>query len=237
MSITKAPGFDTRALTGEITKALDELKASFPKGVETTLLFQQKDFIDHAIGNLTEAIRDGAIMVTIVIFIFLLNFRTTFITLLAMPLSFGITMLIFKWSGISVNSMTLGGLAVAIGMVVDDAIVDVENVFRRLRENAALAEPKPKLEVIATASGEVRNSILYATVLIILVFLPLLALEGLEGRLFTPIAIATITSMAASFVVSLTVIPVLCSFLLHPKPGKQHGDGFLVRGMKAFVSR
>ncbi|OYV05700.1 MAG: CusA/CzcA family heavy metal efflux RND transporter [Verrucomicrobiales bacterium VVV1] len=231
MSITKAPGFDTRALTKEITKALAELQPSFPKGMETTLLFQQKDFIDHAIGNLTEAIRDGAIMVTIVIFVFLLNFRTTFITLMAMPLSFGITMLIFKWSGISVNSMTLGGLAVAIGMVVDDAIVDVENVYRRLRENAALEKPHPRLVVIAKASGEVRNSILYATVLIILVFLPLLGLTGVEGKLFAPIAIATIISMIASFIVSLTAIPVLCSFLLNPKAG-HHKDGFVTRGMK-----
>jgi CzcA family heavy metal efflux pump len=232
MSITKAPGFDTRALTEEINKALAELKPSFPKGMETTLLFQQKDFIDHAIGNLTEAIGDGAIMVTIIIFIFLLNFRTTFITLMAMPLSFGITMLIFKWSGISVNSMTLGGLAVAIGMVVDDAIVDVENVFRRLRENAASRNPHPRLVVIAKASGEVRNSILYATILIILVFLPLLGLTGVEGKLFAPIATATIISMIASFVVSLTAIPVLCSFLLNPKAGHEHKDGFLTRGMK-----
>ncbi len=231
MSITKAPGFDTRALTREITKALAELQPSFPKGMETTLLFQQKDFIDHAIGNLTEAIRDGAIMVTIVIFVFLLNFRTTFITLMAMPLSFGITMLIFKWSGISVNSMTLGGLAVAIGMVVDDAIVDVENVYRRLLENAALDNPHPRLAVIARASGEVRNSILYATILIILVFLPLLGLTGVEGKLFAPIAIATIISMIASFIVSLTAIPVLCSFLLNPKAG-HHKDGFVTRGMK-----
>jgi Cu/Ag efflux pump CusA len=159
-----------------------------------------------------------------------------------MPLSFAITILTFKWFGVSVNSMTLGGLAVAIGMVVDDAIVDVENVFRRLRENAVLANPKPKLEVIADASGEVRNSIFYATIIIVLVFLPLLGLEGLEGRLFTPIAIATITSMAASFVVSLTVIPVLCSLLLNPKtkgiqtpsdtksPTRHgHEDGWLVR--------
>ena len=232
MSITKTPGFDTRALTEQIKKALDELKATFPKGVETTLLFQQKDFIDHAIGNLTEAIRDGAIMVTIVLFLFLLNFRTTFITLMAMPLSFGITMLVFKGFGISVNSMTLGGLAVAIGMVVDDAIVDVENVFRRLRENAALPQPHPRLQVIARASGEVRNSILYATVLIILVFLPLLGLTGVEGKLFAPIAIATIISMIASFVVSLTAIPVLCSILLNPKHGHEHKDGFLTRGMK-----
>ncbi len=232
MSITKSPGFDTRALTAEVTKALDGLAKTFPKGVETTLLFQQKDFIDHAIGNLAEAIRDGALMVTVVIFLFLLNFRTTVITLTAMPLSFGITMLIFKWGGISVNSMTLGGLAVAIGMVVDDAIVDVENVFRRLRENAALAKPHPRLQVIARASGEVRNSILYATVLIILVFLPLLGLSGVEGKLFAPIAIATIISMVASFVVSLTAIPVLCSFLLNPKQGSEHRDGLITRGMK-----
>ena len=232
MSITKAPGFDTRKLTEQIKEALSDLQATFPKGVETTLLFQQKDFIDHAIGNLTEAIRDGAIMVTIVLFLFLLNFRTTFITLMAMPLSFGITMLVFKWFEISVNSMTLGGLAVAIGMVVDDAIVDVENVFRRLRENASLPQPHPRLQVIAKASGEVRNSILYATVLIILVFLPLLGLTGVEGKLFAPIAIATIISMIASFVVSLTAIPVLCSILLNPKHGHEHKDGFLTRGMK-----
>jgi CzcA family heavy metal efflux pump len=235
LSIDKSPGFDTLKLTAAIEKALEDLKPSLPKGVEVQLLFRQGDFIAHAIGNLKQAIRDGAIMVTVVLFLFLLNFRTTFITLTAMPLSFVTTMLVFKWFGVSVNSMTLGGLAVAIGMVVDDAIVDVENVYRRLRENATGAVPKPKLEVIASASGEVRNSILYATVLIIFVFLPLLGLEGLEGRLFTPIAIATIVSMAASFVVSLTVIPVLCSFLLNPKPGKAHGDSFVVRAMKATV--
>jgi CzcA family heavy metal efflux pump len=232
MSITKSPGFDTRALTEQIKAALEELKTSFPKGVETTLLFQQKDFIDHAIGNLKEAIRDGAIMVTIVLFLFLLNFRTTFITLMAMPMSFAITLLVFHRFGISVNSMTLGGLAVAIGMVVDDAIVDVENVFRRLRENAASPHPRPKLQVIGRASGEVRNSILYATILIILVFLPLLGLSGVEGKLFAPIAIATIISMVASFIVSLTLIPVLCSLLLNPKPGAEHKDGRFVRLLK-----
>ena len=235
MSITKAPGFDTSKMTDEIKAALDGLKATLPEGVETVLLFQQKDFIDHAIDNLKEAIRDGAIMVTIVIFIFLLNFRTTFITLMAMPLSFAMTLLTFKWFGISVNSMTLGGLAVAIGMVVDDAIVDVENVYRRLRENASLPKPHPKLEVIARASGEVRNSILYATLLIILVFLPLLGLSGVEGKLFAPIAIATIISMMASFIVSLAAIPVLCSFLLNPKHGADHKDGFMTRAMKWFL--
>ena len=169
---------------------------------------------------------------TAVLFLFLLNLRTTFITLMAIPLSFAITVLTFRQLGISVNSMTLGGLAVAIGMVVDDAIVDVENVFRRLRENARRPEPLPRSEVVARASGEVRSSILYATVLVILVFLPLLGLTGVEGRLFSPIAIATILSMVASFVVSLTVIPVLCSLLLRPAGGGDHPDGRLVRGLQ-----
>jgi Cu/Ag efflux pump CusA len=222
LSVDKAPGFDTLILTEKIKEALEGLKPALPAGVETVILFQQGDFITHAIGNLKEAIRDGAIMVTIVLFLFLLNFRTTAITLTAMPLSFAITVLAFKWFDVSVNSMTLGGLAVAIGMVVDDAIVDVENVYRRLRENAAAAAPRPKSTVIADASSEVRNSILYATIIIVLVFLPLLGLEGLEGRLFTPIAIATITSMIASFVVSLTVIPVLCSLLLNPRSKAAH---------------
>jgi len=236
LSIDKAPGFDTLKLTAAIEKALDELRPSLPDGVEAEILFRQGDFIENAVGNLKEAIRDGAIMVTIILFLFLLNLRTTFITLTAIPLSFAITLITFKWFGASVNSMTLGGIAVAIGMVVDDAIVDVENVFRRLRENAAQEKPKPRLEVIASASSEVRSSILYATILIILVFLPLLGLAGLEGRLFQPIAIATIVSMGASFVVSLTVIPVLCSFLLKPKEGKEHRDGPLVRGLK-FITR
>ena len=236
LSIDKAPGFDTLKLTAEIEKALEELRPSLPDGVEAEILFRHGDFIENAVGNLKEAIRDGAIMVTIILFLFLLNLRTTFITLTAIPLSFAITLITFKWFGASVNSMTLGGIAVAIGMVVDDAIVDVENVFRRLRENASQKKPKPRLEVIASASSEVRSSILYATILIVLVFVPLLGLAGLEGRLFQPIAIATIVSMGASFVVSLTVIPVLCSFLLKPKEGKEHRDGPLVRGLK-FITR
>jgi CzcA family heavy metal efflux pump len=235
LSIDKAPGFDTLKLTAAIEKALDDFRPNLPAGVEAEILFRQGDFIENAVGNLKEAIRDGAIMVTIVLFLFLLNFRTTFITLTAIPLSFAITLLTFNWFGTGVNSMTLGGIAVAIGMVVDDAIVDVENVFRRLRENAALPEPRPRIEVIAAASSEVRSSILYATVLIVLVFVPLLGLAGLEGRLFRPIAIATIVSMIASFFVSLTVIPVLCSFLLRPKEGAAHQDGWLVRVLKAFT--
>jgi CzcA family heavy metal efflux pump len=238
MSVVKAPGFDTIALTERIQDAIDGLKPSLPAGVEATVLFRQRDFIDSAIGNLRKAILEGAVMVTLVLLLFLLSLRTTFITLMAMPLSFAVTLLTFRWMELSVNSMTLGGLAVAIGMVVDDAIVDVENVFRRLKENARLKEPLPKLELIALASGEVRNSILYATILIVLVFIPLLGLSGVEGKLFAPIAIATIISMAASFVVSLTAIPVLCSFLLKVKPGEaDHGDGRLVRGLKWLLKK
>jgi CzcA family heavy metal efflux pump len=236
MSVTKAPGFDTISLTEEIEQALAELAPTLPAGVKTTLLFRQADFIDRALGNLKDAIIEGAVMVTVILFLFLLNFRTTFITLMAMPLSFAVVFLTFRWFGISVNSMTLGGLAVAIGLVVDDAIVDVENVFRRLRENAALTPPLPPLQVIASASSEVRNSIFYATVLIILVFIPLLGLSGIEGRLFGPIAIATMVSMAASFIVSLTAIPVLCSLILRPKPGHAHRDGWLMRLFKTTIS-
>lgn len=238
MSVIKAPGFDTIALTEQIEAAIEGLKPSLPEGVEATVLFRQRDFIDSAIGNLKKAIIEGAVMVTLVLLLFLMSFRTSFITLMAMPLSFAVTLLTFRWLDLSVNSMTLGGLAVAIGMVVDDAIVDVENVYRRLRENARLKEPLPKLDLIALASGEVRNSILYATILIVLVFIPLLGLSGVEGKLFAPIAIATIISMIASFVVSLTAIPVLCSFLLKVKPadeGHGHNDGRLVRALKSLL--
>jgi len=232
LNIRKSPGIDSRRLSAKVEAALDEVQATLPPGIEIVTLYRQGDFINLAFDNLWEALRDGAIMVCIVLLLFLLNLRVTFITLTAIPLSLAITVLVFKFMGFSVNAMTLGGLAVAIGLVVDDAIVDVENVYRRLRENAARAEPLPRLEVIARASSEVRSSIFYATVLIILVFIPLLALSGVAGRLFSPIAIATMISMASSFVVSLTVIPVLSSFLLHPKPGRAHRDSFLVRGLK-----
>ena len=237
LSVTKAPGFDTLELTGKIKEELRKIRNMMPQGVEIEPLFQQADFIGNAIGNLEEAIRDGAIMVSCILFLFLLNFRTTFITLTAIPLSFAITLLVFQRFGISVNSMTLGGLAVAIGMVVDDAIVDMENVFRRLRENASLPTPGPRIPVIASASSEIRHSILYATILIILVFLPLLGLTGVEGRLFAPVAIATIVSIAASFLVSLTVIPVLCSLLINPKGKRKHIDGILVRSIKTLYKK
>lgn len=237
LSVTKSPGFDTINLTHLVEEKLEELQAALPEGTETVVLYRQSDFIELAIGNLEEALRDGAIMVAVVLFLFLFNFRVTFITLTAIPLSLAVSVIVFDVFGLTVNSMTLGGFAVAIGMVVDDAIVDVENVFRRLREAAAGSSSRSRIEIIADASAEVRSSILYATVLIILVFVPLLGLSGVEGRLFAPIAIATIISMAASFLVSLTVIPVLSSYLLHPKPNREHGDNFAVRWLKTLFRR
>lgn len=236
LSVRKSPGFDTLALTAQVEQALDELQASLPPGAELLPLYRQADYIDLSIGNLVHALRDGGLMVALVLLLFLLNLRVTLITLTAIPLSLAITALIFDLFDLGVNSMTLGGVAVAIGMVVDDAIVDVENVFRRLRENATSPDPLPKLRVIAEASSEVRSSIFYATLLIILVFLPLFSLQGLEGRLFAPIATATIVSMAASFLVSLTVIPVLCSFLLQARSSEKRDDAFLLRLLKRAYS-
>lgn len=233
VSVQKQPGVDTVGLTRKVEAAMAEIAKTLPADVKVYELFKQANFIEAAIRNVEEAIRDGAIMVVIVLFLFLLNFRTTAITLTAIPLSFVVTGLYFKFADISINTMTLGGLAVAIGMVVDDAIVDVENVYRRLRENRHAAHPRPFLRVISDASSEVRNSILYATLVIILVFVPLFALGGIEGRLFAPIGVATIVAMIASFVVSLTVIPVLSSYLL-PKMKRMgdEKDGWLVRGLK-----
>lgn len=244
LSVVKSPGIDTRKLTSKIENAMAEMSEQLKlqgRDIQLTPLFRQATFIDAAMHNLEEAILDGGLWVIAVLCVFLFSIRspltsllTTLITLTAIPLSFAVTIIIFTLMDISVNSMTLGGLAVAIGIVVDDAIVDVENVLRRLKENASKEgnKRKPRLEIIARASGEVRNSILYATIFIILVFVPLLALSGVAGRLFTPIAIATITSMIASFVVSLTVIPVLCSIFLRPRENIEHKDGIIIASLK-----
>ena len=186
-------------------------------GYEVALLpriYEQAGFIRRAIDNVVEAVRDGALLVVVILFLFLLNIRTTAITLTALPLSVAITALVFELLGVSINTMTLGGLAVAIGVLVDDAIVDVENVFRRLRENRELGSPKHPLFVIYQASSEVRKPILVSTLLVVVVYVPLFALSGMEGRLFTPVGIAYIVSILASLVVSLTVTPVLCFYLL-----------------------
>jgi len=235
--ISKQPGADTRRLTENITRALDELRPSLPADIRVNAeIYQQKTFIDLSIRNVIEALRDGGVLVVVVLFLFLLNFRTTFITLTAIPLSIVITGLVFKWLGMSINTMTLGGLAVAIGELVDDAIVDVENIFRRLRENGRLAAPKSALRVVYEASSEVRNSIVFSTILVVLVFVPLFALEGMEGKLFTPLGIAYIVSILASLLVSLTVTPVLSYWLLPSAEFMDHDkDGLLLRMLKALA--
>lgn len=223
LSIEKQPGSSTLTVTDEALKAIEEIKSSLPKNIHiNTDVFQQKIFIVNSITNVEEALRDGFILIIIILFLFLLNFRTTIITLTAIPLSLIITGIVFKFFNISINTLTLGGLAIAIGELVDDAIVDVENVYRRLKENWVSDNPKPLLKVIYDASSEVRNSIVYATIIVVLVFIPLFYLQGIEGRIFAPLGIAYITSIIASLVVSLTVTPALCSYLLEKKNHLKH---------------
>jgi CzcA family heavy metal efflux pump len=239
LTILKQPQGDTRAVTELVTKALKEMKPSLPKDVRILPgLYQQKEFIDLAIENVATALRDGAILVVIILFLFLMNVRTTLITLTAIPLSIVTTALVFAGFGLSVNTMTLGGLAVAIGELVDDAIVDVENIFRRLRENRLRAEPASPLLVVFQASVEIRNSIVYGTIIVMLVFVPLFALSGMEGRLFTPLGISYIVSIASSLLVSLTITPVLSYWLLRgPSILGNKKDSFLLRGLKHGADR
>lgn len=241
LTVEKQPGASTVTLTDDIERALAELQPSLPSDVRLNAkVFQQKNFIQNSLTNVEIALRDGFILVVIVLFLFLLNFRTTVITLTAIPLSLVITALIFKWFDISINTLTLGGLAIAIGELVDDAIVDVENVFRRLKENRSLSpDPSPNGEgrknpllVVYEASSEVRNSIVYATIIVVLVFLPLFQLQGIEGRIFAPLGIAYITSILASLVVSLTVTPALCSYLLPNSKLNEGKESGLVTWLK-----
>lgn len=234
MTIQKQPGASTIELTEKIDVMLADLKKSLPKGMEIQSdLFKQSRFIEASISNVEEALRDGAIMVAIILFLFLLNIRTTAITLISIPLSLVITFIIFKIAGLSINTMTLGGLAIAIGELVDDAIVDVENVFRRLKENRSSANPKNPLLVIYHASSEVRNSIVFSTIIVVLVFIPLFALSGIEGKLFAPLGIAYIISLLASLVVSLTITPVLCYYFVSKSKMLEHKeDGPIVRKLK-----
>jgi CzcA family heavy metal efflux pump len=234
LTIQKQPSADTLKLTRNIEAALDELKRVLPKNITTVdVLFRQANFIQVSIDNVQRVLVEALAVVAVVLFLFLMNWRTTAISLAAIPISILITVIVFQMFGLSINTMTLGGLAIAIGELVDDAVVGVENVFRRLRENRARPEPLPVLAVVAAASHEVRSSIVYATAIIILVFVPLFALSGIEGRLFAPLGIAYIVSILASLVTSITVTPVLCYYLLPQMRRLEHGDAWLVRVLKA----
>jgi HME family heavy-metal exporter len=233
LSVQKQPSADSVTLTREVEKAVDDLAKSRPPGVAApAFLFKQADFIEHSVTNVEEALRDGALMVAVILFLFLLNVRTTVISLMAIPVSLLVTALVFRYFGLSINTMTLGGLAIAIGELVDDAVVGVENVLRRLKINRAESSPRPVIEVIAAATLEVRSAIVYATVIIVLVFVPLFVLPGIEGRLFTPLGVAYIVSILASMIVSVTLTPVMAYYLL-PRMKQLHaGDSPLVIWLK-----
>jgi len=234
LSVQKQPGTDTLSLTEKVNKELNIIRQGLPEGVVIhDDIFRQSVFIENAIDNVMEAIRDGSIIVAIVLFLFLLNFRTTFITLTAIPLSFFVTAIIFQWMGMSINTMTLGGLAVAIGELVDDAIVGVENVYRRLKENRRREKPDSVFNIVFSATGEIRNAIVFATIINVLVFIPLFAMGGIEGKIFLPLATAYLVAISASLLVSLTVTPVLSYYLLPSlKNLSVEKDGWLVRHLK-----
>src|ERR687891_1201344 len=233
-TIQKQPHANTLDLTARIEATLAAMKPTLPRDVVIdTSAFQQADFIQRAIGNVNAALLEGALMVTVILFLFLWNFRTTFISLTAIPLSLVTAIIVMSYFEITINTMTLGGLAIAIGALVDDAIIDVENVFRRLKQNAHSPTPEPVTRVIFKASSEIRNSILFATLIIILVFLPLFSLAGFEGRMFAPLAFAYIISITASLFVALAVTPVLCYYLLgHSKLLQDERDSRLVAWLK-----
>ncbi len=218
--------------------ALQDLGRTLPQGVRADqVLFRQANFIEASISNVEDALRDAVIVVAVILFAFLLNVRTTAISLLAIPISILFTVLVFRLSGLSINTMTLGGLAIAIGELVDDAVVDVENVFRRLKENREAGSPRAVLEVVADASREVRSGIIYATIIVVLVFLPLFALQGIEGKLFAPLGVAYIVSILGSLVTSVTVTPVLCYYLIPGMKRLAERESPLVRVLKRWDAK
>ncbi|HRK24586.1 MAG TPA: efflux RND transporter permease subunit [Beijerinckiaceae bacterium] len=233
VSIEKQPGVDTIPLTRKIEAALGEMTATLPQGIRADqLLFRQADFIEASIGNVRTVLLEAAAVVAVVLFLFLLNVRTTAISLTAIPVSILVTAIVFHFFGLSINTMTLGGLAIAIGELVDDAVVDVENIFRRLRENREAGNPRSVFDVVVSASQEVRSGIVYATMIIVLVFVPLFALSGIEGRLFAPLGQAYIVSILVSLVVSITLTPVMAYYLLPGLKRLDHRESGLVRVLK-----
>ncbi|HEX8416948.1 MAG TPA: efflux RND transporter permease subunit [Methylobacterium sp.] len=233
VSVEKQPDVDTVKLTGEIERALREVTATLPNGIRADrLIFRQADFIEASIGNVETVLMEAIAVVAIVLFAFLLNVRTTAISLTAIPVSILTTAVVFHFLGLSINTMTLGGLAIAIGELVDDAVVDVENIFRRLRDNRAAGAPRTAFEVVVAASNEVRSGIVYATLIIVLVFVPLFALSGIEGRLFAPLGQAYIISILASLAVSVTLTPVMAYYLLPSLKSLDHRESGLIRALK-----
>jgi CzcA family heavy metal efflux pump len=235
LGIQKQPGANTLALTRQLDAVLDDLQATLPSGIRIERrIFRQADFIEVAVHNVTTALRDGALLVVLIVFAFLVSLRATAITVLAIPLSLVAAVLALKALGATVNTMTLGGMAIAVGALVDDAIIDVENVVRRLRQNAALP-PEGRGDALTTvieASREIRGSIVFATLIIMLVFLPLFFLSGVEGRLLQPLGFAYVVALAASLAVALTVTPAACAQLLPSSPTVRAGESGLVRWLK-----
>ena len=215
VSVEKQPNVDTVTLTRQLENALEELSGSLPQDIRANqIIFRQANFIEASVANVQKVLVEAGIVVAVVLFAFMLNWRTTAISLTAIPVSILATAVIFHFAGLSINTMTLGGIAIAIGELVDDAVVDVENIFRRLRENRAAGNPRNTFDVVVSASQEVRSGIVYATMIIVLVFVPLFALSGIEGRLFAPLGQAYIISILASLVVSITLTPVMAYYML-----------------------
>ncbi|ESW60396.1 MAG: multidrug transporter AcrB [Rhodobacter sp. CACIA14H1] len=233
VSVEKQPDVDTVKLTREVEAALAEITAALPDGIKAdNILFRQSDFIETSVKNVQTVLVEAIVVVAIVLFAFLLNTRTTFISLTAIPVSILVTAIVFQMLGLSINTMTLGGLAIAIGELVDDAVVDVENIFRRMRENREAGNPRSTFEVVVSASQEVRSGIVYATMIIVLVFVPLFALSGIEGRLFAPLGQAYIISILVSLIVSITLTPVMAYYLLPGLKRLDEHEGWLVRKLK-----
>ena len=241
LGIQKQPGTNTLELTQTLDAVLDDIQQSLPEGmIIEKHIFRQADFIEVSIENLIDALRDGGLLVVIIVVLFLANLRAASITLLAIPLSLVAAVVGMKLAGATINSMTLGGMAIAVGALVDDAIIDVENVSRRLRENAQKppGERQPVLEVVYRASSEIRVSIVFATLIIILVFLPLFFLGGVEGRLLQPLGFAYIVALFASLIVALTVTPALCAYLLpRSKAVRENREPWVVQWLKRHYQR
>jgi len=241
MTVMKQPATNTLELTKTIDAAIADIQKNLPKDVQiNTKIFRQSDFINASISNIQKTLLEGTAFVIIILFLFLMNWRATFISMLAIPISLIVAIITLKWLGFTINTMSLGGMAIAIGDLVDDAIIDVENVFKRLKENALKpkAEQKDKMTVIFDGSFEIRSSVINATFIIIVAFLPLFFLSGMEGKLLAPLGIAFIVALFASLIVSITLTPVLASYLLTNDKMllKQHKESWLVERLQSVYS-